>query len=174
MSLKKIFFKTKFTYNIYLYYNLFVRHKGFKKKSRYSQWGEDQFIIEYFKDHKKGTYLDVGSFHPFMYSNTCLLYNNGWQGINIDINPTTIDLFNIARSRDINICAAVSNKEGIIEYYLPNNNPLSSEITISIFLLSGLFDKRELAHNNASPSIFSLSNPSFSISPKLILDFLEF
>ena len=53
MSLKKIFFKTKFTYNIYLYYNLFVRHKGFKKKSRYSQWGEDQFIIEYFKDNKR-------------------------------------------------------------------------------------------------------------------------
>ena len=110
MSLKKIFFKTKFTYNIYLYYNLYIRHKGFKKRSRYSQWNEDQFILEYFKNKDKGIYFDVGCFHPFMYSNTCLLYNKGWQGINIDINPTTIDLFNIARRRDKNICAAISNK----------------------------------------------------------------
>lgn len=120
MSLKKIFFKTKFTYNIYLYYNLFVRHKGFKKKSRYSQWGEDQFIIEYFKDHKKGTYLDVGSFHPFMYSNTCLLYNNGWQGINIDINPTTIDLFNIARPKDVNLCTTIDENKSEFKFFYDN------------------------------------------------------
>ena len=53
MSLKKIFFKTKFTYKIYLFYNLYIRHKGFQKKKRYSQWGEDQFIIDFFKDKKK-------------------------------------------------------------------------------------------------------------------------
>ena len=40
-------------------------------------------------------------------------------------------MFDIVRPRDINICSALSDKEGIIEYYLPNNNPLSSEITIN-------------------------------------------
>ena len=88
MSLKKIFFKTKLTYKIYLFYNLYIRHKGFQKRTRYSQWGEDQFIIDFFKDKKKGIYFDVGCFHPFMYSNTCLLHNKGWYGVNIDINPT--------------------------------------------------------------------------------------
>ena len=117
MSLKKIFFKTKFTYNLYLYYNLYIRHKGFKKRSRYSQWNEDQFILEYFKNKDKGIYFDVGCFHPFMYSNTCLLYNKGWQGINIDINPTTIDLFNIARPKDINLCTTIDENKSEFKFY---------------------------------------------------------
>ena len=39
------------------------------------------------------------------------LYKKGWKGINIDLNPLAIDLFNFARPSDINICAAISNKE---------------------------------------------------------------
>ena len=96
MSLKKIFLKSKITYKIYLYYNLYIRHKGFLSRKRYSQWGEDEFIAEFFKDNQNGIYLDIGCFNPFMYSNTCLLHKKGWSGINIDINPTSIDLFNIA------------------------------------------------------------------------------
>ena len=110
MSLKKIFFKTKFTYNIYLYYNLYIRHKGFKKRSRYSQWNEDQFILEYFKNKDKGIYFDVGCFHPFMYSNTCLLHNKGWQGINIDALPGSMKVFQRLRPRDINLEIAISEK----------------------------------------------------------------
>ena len=74
MSLKRLFFKTKSTYKIYLYYNLFVRHKCFIKKKQYSQWGEDQFIKDFFKDKHKGVYLDIGCYHPFAYNNTCLLF----------------------------------------------------------------------------------------------------
>ena len=117
MSLKKIFFKTKLTYKIYLFYNLYIRHKGFQKRTRYSQWGEDQFIIDFFKDKKKGIYFDVGCFHPFMYSNTCLLHNNGWRGVNIDINPTTIDLFNIVRPKDINLCTAIDENKSEFKFY---------------------------------------------------------
>ena len=65
MSLRKQFFKTKFTYKIYLYYHLYFRHRGFIKKKHYSQWGEDMFIIDFFKDKPKGVYLDIGCFHPF-------------------------------------------------------------------------------------------------------------
>lgn len=118
MSLKKILFKTKLTYKIYLYYNLYIRHKCFLKRKQYSQWGEDLFIDQYFKDKMKGTYLDIGCFHPYMYSNTCLLNKRNWTGINIDINPTSIDLFNIARPNDFNICSAISetNKKFKIYY----------------------------------------------------------
>lgn len=111
MSLKKIFLKTKLTYKIYLYYNLYIRHKCYLKRSQYSQWGEDQFITNFFKDKSDGIYLDIGCFHPFMYSNTCLLHKKGWHGINIDINPTSIDLFNIARPRDTNICTTINDKK---------------------------------------------------------------
>ncbi len=118
MSLKRIFLKNKISYKIYLFYNLYIRHKGFLKRDRYSQWGEDQFINEYFKDKEKGIYLDIGCFNPFMYSNTCLLHQKGWTGINIDINPTSIDLFNIARPNDFNICTTVNNEKKLFEVYL--------------------------------------------------------
>ena len=111
MSLKKTLIKNKFTYKIYLYYNLFIRHKGFIKRKQYSQWGEDVFINEYFKKLEKGIYLDIGCFNPFMYSNTCLLFNKGWTGINVDINQTSIDLFNIVRPNDTNICTTISEEE---------------------------------------------------------------
>ena len=128
MSLKKIFFKSKLTYKIYLYYNLYIRHKGFIKRERYSQWGEDQFIAQYFKDQEKGIYLDIGCFNPFMYSNTCLLYKKGWNGINIDINPTSIELFNIARPDDINICTTINDEKKTFKVYL--DHPFSPVNTL--------------------------------------------
>ena len=117
MSLKRIFIKNKITYKIYLYYNLYIRHKGFLKRERYSQWGEDRYITQYFENKEKGIYLDIGCFNPFMYSNTCLLHKKGWTGINIDINPTSIDLFNIARPNDFNICATINNEKKLFEVY---------------------------------------------------------
>ena len=117
MSLKNIFLKTKLTYKIYLYYNLYIRHKSYLKRSQYSQWGEDLFINEFFKDKIDGIYLDIGCFHPVMYSNTCLLYRKGWRGINIDINPTSIDLFNILRPKDTNLCTTINETKEIFEIY---------------------------------------------------------
>ncbi len=128
MSLKRIFLKNKISYKIYLYYNLYIRHKGFLKRERYSQWGEDQFIKQYFKDKEKGIYLDIGCFNPFMYSNTCLLYKKGWNGINIDINPTAIDLFNIARSNDFNICTTINDEKKSFEVY--QDHPFSPVNTL--------------------------------------------
>ena len=128
MSLKKIFLKTKFTYKIYLYYNLYIRHKCFLGRKQYSQWGEDFFINSFFKNNNNGIYLDIGCFHPYMYSNTCLLHKKGWSGVNIDINPTSIDLFNIIRPNDINICAAISEKKKDFKVYL--DDPFSPVNTI--------------------------------------------
>ena len=100
-------------YKIYLYYNLYYRNKAFKKRASYSQDQEDLFINDYFKNIYNGFYLDIGCYHPIKYSNTALLHNRGWQGINIDMNQTSIDLFKILRKKDKNICAAISssNKE---------------------------------------------------------------
>ena len=117
MSLKKLFLKSNFTYKIYLYYNLYIRHKCFINRSQYSQWGEDLSILKFFNDKKNGIYLDVGCFHPLMYSNTCLLFKNGWSGINIDINPTSIDLFKILRPLDFNICTALNEYEKEFKVY---------------------------------------------------------
>ena len=117
MSLRKFFLKNTFTYKIYLIYNLFIRHKLFLRRSTYSQWGEDLEIINYFKNKQNGKYLDIGSFHPLMYSNTYLLYRKGWSGVNIDLNQTTIDLFNIARPNDLNLCRIIGSEEKKVKVY---------------------------------------------------------
>ena len=36
-------------------------------------------------------------------NNTYLLYKKNWKGINIDLNSLSIELFNIARPKDINM-----------------------------------------------------------------------
>ena len=97
-SLKKLF----------LYYNIYIRNFKFFFKN--AQFGEDKKIIKLFNKNTKGTYVDVGCFHPIRQNNTYLMYKLGWSGVNIDLNPLTIDLFNVARPNDINICSAVSNK----------------------------------------------------------------
>ena len=121
MSLKNIFLKSKITYKIYIYYNLYIRNKAYKKRDYYSQWGEDIFIKDYFRDKKKGFYVDIGSFHPIMYNNTCGLFNIGWSGVNIDLNQTSIDLFNIIRPNDHNICAALSEKSEKRDIFFDNH-----------------------------------------------------
>lgn len=129
MSLKNIFLKTKFTYKIYLYYNLYIRHKCFVNRERYSQWGEDLFIHSFFKNKNYGVYLDIGCFHPYMYSNTCLLYKKGWRGLNIDINQTSIDLFNIVRPDDTNICTAIDKDKKEFKIYF--DDPFSPINTVN-------------------------------------------
>ena len=94
---------------IYFFYNIYIRNYKFYFNG--SQFGEEKKIIKIFENDYKGTYVDLGCFHPTRSNNTFKLYKKGWKGINIDLNPLTIDLFNFARPDDINICAAISNKE---------------------------------------------------------------
>jgi len=121
--------KYKLFYNLYLYYNLYFRNLKYLLKNNYSQFGEDIFLQKYF-NKKKGFYIDIGCHHPFRYNNTFNLYKKGWSGLNIDLNFLSIDLFNVMRPRDKNICSIISDKEGTINYYVPNKNLLSPEITI--------------------------------------------
>ena len=127
MSLKNLFLRTKWSYKIYLYYNLYIRNKVQKKRDYYSQWGEDLEIIKYFDNLDNGFYLDIGCFHPVKYNNTFLLYKKGWSGINIDLNQTSIDLFNIIRPKDRNICAVLSNtKKKVIINFDDEFSPLNT------------------------------------------------
>ena len=112
---------------VFLYYNIYVRNAKFFLN--HSQWGEDKKIIKLFDKNKKGTYVDIGCFHPVRQNNTYKLHKLGWSGINIDLNPLSIDLFNVARPNDINICAAISNRAGTKNLFF--DHKLSSLNTIS-------------------------------------------
>ena len=97
-----------------IFSSTFVLASAFKKALLRSSAVASPFFIlsaNFFKNKNNGTYLDIGCFHPYMYSNTCLLHKKGWSGINIDINQTSIDLFNIVRPNDTNICTAINDKK---------------------------------------------------------------
>ena len=112
---KKIYFLRK----IYLWYNVYIRNfkYHFIDSHKNSQFGEEKHVLKHFSKHFKGKFLDIGCFHPTRNNNTYKMYKKGWRGINIDLNPLSIDLFNLARPKDINICAAISNKEKKVDLF---------------------------------------------------------
>tara|TARA_Y100000816_G_scaffold174702_1_gene125731 strand:- start:6701 stop:7411 length:711 start_codon:yes stop_codon:yes gene_type:complete len=170
MSLKKLFLKTEFTYKIYLYYNLYIRHKCYLNRKQYSQWGEDQYIAKFFKDKQKGSYLDIGCFHPLMYSNTCLLFKKGWSGINIDINPTSIDLFNIVRPKDSNLCTTVDDNKKVFEIYY--DDPFSPVNTLDENFYKNLKKKKLQKNENLKVRSRSIDE-ILEVSNKKKIDFIN-
>ncbi|MBB5497093.1 FkbM family methyltransferase [Paraburkholderia sp. MM5384-R2] len=95
----------------------------------YSQFGEDAVLREIISPRcNKGVYVDVGAYHPVKFSNTHALYKRGWRGINIDMDPVKIETFSLARSGDVNVCAAVSNEKQLKEVYNFSNYGLTSTI----------------------------------------------
>ncbi len=78
----------------------------------YSQFGEDLVVRTHFAenfDNSIGRFIDIGAFHPFRYSNTILLSQLGWRGINVDCDPVKVARFKKLRPQDQNICAAVGD-----------------------------------------------------------------
>jgi len=92
----------------------------------FSQEGEDLIIKRIFEGQKTGFYVDVGAHHPKRFSNTYLFYKMGWQGINIDAMPESMNIFKIKRPRDINLEIGVSNEQQELVYYMFNEPALNT------------------------------------------------
>ena len=115
--MKKIYLiRFSFLFKLYLIY-FSLKYNFFTKKKSYSQFGEDLVVVDFFKNFV-GRYVDIGCYHPIKYSNTALLHKKGWTGVNIDLNQTTIDLFNACRKEDLNIMACLSDKIEEVSIYL--------------------------------------------------------
>ena len=104
---------------LYFFVQTLIKKKFIKKS--YSGGAQDLIINYFFKDKKKGFYIDVGCYHPYNGNNTKLLYDKGWSGINIDLDFHTIDFFNFVRKRDENINVAISDEEGEKDLYFFHN-----------------------------------------------------
>ena len=132
--------KFKILKKLYFFYNIYLRNFKFLKNG--SQFGEDKYIIELFDRNFKGKFLDVGCYHPIRHNNTYKMYKNGWAGMNIDLNPLTIDLFNFMRPRDININSGVSDTE--IEKKLYFIDELNTQNTLDNNQLNFLKDHHNI------------------------------
>lgn len=86
----------------------------------YAQSGDDYMILNIFKllEIDKPSYLDLGAHHPFIISNTALLYKNGSRGVNVEANPSLIGEFFKHRPEDKNINVGVAPMTGMAEFYV--------------------------------------------------------
>lgn len=102
--------------------NLFFPHSNIS----YSQSGEDILLSQHiFNGQNTGFYVDIGAHHPKRFSNTYLLYQKGWSGINIDPMPGMQHLFK-ERARDININAGISDQSGTKKYFMFKKGALNT------------------------------------------------
>jgi FkbM family methyltransferase len=90
-------------------------------RSHYSQCGEDIVLTQLnfaIGLPERGFYIDVGAYHPFEGSNTFVLHQKGWRGVNIDPNPHCKPLFDKYRPNDINLSCGISKTGGMMKYYM--------------------------------------------------------
>ena len=104
MNKENFFRSNRFFYWLYKIQKIY---KNKKPNIHYGEFGEDIMVNRFFKNKENGFYIDIGAYHPFKGSLTQTLYGKGWSGINIDISKTSVDLFKIARPKDININCAI-------------------------------------------------------------------
>lgn len=98
----------------------------------WSQEGEDRILRRIFEKKSKGFYIDVGAHHPRRFSNTYLFYIQGWNGLNIDAMPGSMNSFNKDRPRDINVEVGIGSYECQLDYYVFNEvalNGFSKELS---------------------------------------------
>ena len=110
---------------MYYFYKLLKIYRNKKPSLHFGEFGEDIFINRILKNINQGKYVDVGCYHPYKGSLTFKLYKRGWNGVNIDVSKTSIDLFNMSRKKDINLNLAISNFDGETFYY--ENSPINQQ-----------------------------------------------
>ena len=146
--IKKFLINYSLTYYFYKIFKIF-RHK--KKGSYFGEFGEDILINRFFRKKNNGFYVDIGCYHPVKGSLTYRLYKKGWKGLNVDLSKISIDLFKLARPKDYNIHAAITDFDGETQFFendminqqntLENNGTNLKKIKINAFKLQTLLEK---------------------------------
>lgn len=99
----------------------------------YAQNAEDAVLARIFDAQTTGFYVDVGAGHPVFDSVTKHFYDRGWSGINIEPMRMMYELLLSERPRDINVQAAVSDREGRVTLYeAPEGNLGSSTLDADV------------------------------------------
>lgn len=126
---EKFLYKKKLNiFKLIYFFSQFIKSKT-KKISPSSRWGVDLILNDIFKNKKKGFYIDIGCHHPLINNHTYLFYKKGWNGINIDLDFNSIDMFNFFRPKDLNRQVALSNDIENTEFYFYHNRAAKNTIS---------------------------------------------
>lgn len=87
--------KTIINYEAKDHQSLRFKFKGSKDiQQNYSESYQDLFVLSILEGKRGGTYLEIGSGHPFYGNNTALLEKDfGWTGISLDLSQSFVDQY---------------------------------------------------------------------------------
>jgi FkbM family methyltransferase len=95
----------------------------------YAQNAEDVLLWRVLSDvdPRQGFYVDIGANHPVIDSVTKHFYDAGWRGVNVEPVAAHAERLAAERPRDINLCAAVGAKKGMLKLHrVVENDGLST------------------------------------------------
>jgi FkbM family methyltransferase len=88
----------------------------------YSQGDEEKYIVEYFDSVgiKNGRLLEIGAFHPEVFSNSRRLILNGWSGVLVEASPecykNIVEFYKENNKVDV-ANYAITTIDGEVEFY---------------------------------------------------------
>ena len=87
-------------------------------------------MSEVFND-QIGTYLDIGSGHPVIGSNTYYYYKRGWTGVCVDPQPNLRIAYKLIRYKDRFIPKVVSSKEKVTYFRFKNSLLSTTDVKVA-------------------------------------------
>ncbi|MEH6420890.1 FkbM family methyltransferase [Pseudomonas sp. CGJS7] len=125
-----------------------IPKRGQYERPAFAHWGEDQVAAHFLGEVESGFYVDLGCYHPRLCSNTKLLHERGWSGINVDANPFMIQEFERDRPNDTNLNIAIGAERGQARFRLfhdwASSNTTSAEFADYIAKREGIDIAREI------------------------------
>jgi FkbM family methyltransferase len=108
----------------------------------YAQAGEDLLVRFLFGmlQIDRPTFLDIGAYHPWRFSNTALLYVGGSRGINVEPDPDSATAFRRQRPGDLTRNVGCGPEPGRLTFYrmsAPTLNTFSHEAAQAAVAESG-------------------------------------
>jgi FkbM family methyltransferase len=85
----------------------------------YTQGEEEQYILEFFGD-KKGRVLEIGAYHPTVFSNSRALIERGWEAVLVEPSPKCFKFLSDFYENDDKVQTvqiAIGSKNGKLVFY---------------------------------------------------------
>lgn len=83
----------------------------------YAQNFEDVMLWRALGHIERGFYIDIGAQDPRVDSVSLLFYEHGWRGIHVEPTPFYADALRSHRPDETIVQAAVTNKQGVLQFY---------------------------------------------------------
>ena len=86
----------------------------------YSQHDEELYILDFFKNKETGTLLEIGAYHPELFSNSRALILKGWEAFLVEASPECFDtIYNFyKRNSKVHVYnTALNNYDGNMIFY---------------------------------------------------------